>query len=170
MWGRGWQCEIRRVQCLNHSPQSTVCSPQSTVGSPQSAVEIGARREAWLKQQRAECIDEEQWLQEYCCVPADESAAFITYDMLNACQDQALRHAHVFLVEPGEMPPIEVLLQKIAGHLGAIRDRHQQAEEDRPFIRTPRLPRPRRSQVPSCSACIKTCMRADRPSKALPSR
>ncbi|HRT09540.1 MAG TPA: terminase family protein [Candidatus Paceibacterota bacterium] len=50
----------------------------------------GARdsREAWLARQRAECIDEEQWLQEYCCVPADESAAFITYDMLDACEEE----------------------------------------------------------------------------------
>ena len=39
-------------------------------------------REAWLARQRAECIDEEQWLQEYCCIPADESTAFITYDLL----------------------------------------------------------------------------------------
>jgi len=36
-------------------------------------------REEWLARQRAECIDEEQWNQEYCCVPADESAAFITH-------------------------------------------------------------------------------------------
>jgi phage FluMu gp28-like protein len=44
-------------------------------------------REGWLTRQRAECIDEEQWLQEYCCVPADESSAFITYDMITACED-----------------------------------------------------------------------------------
>jgi phage FluMu gp28-like protein len=44
-------------------------------------------REAWLAQQRAECIDQEQWLQEYCCVPADEAAAFIPYELINACTD-----------------------------------------------------------------------------------
>ena len=44
-------------------------------------------REAWLARQRAECIDDEQWLQEYCCTPADESAAFISYEMLAAAQD-----------------------------------------------------------------------------------
>jgi phage FluMu gp28-like protein len=44
-------------------------------------------REGWLARQRAECIDEESWLQEYCCVPADESTAFITYDMISACED-----------------------------------------------------------------------------------
>jgi phage FluMu gp28-like protein len=46
-------------------------------------------REGWLARQRAECIDEEQWLQEYCCVPADESSAFITYDMIAACEDDS---------------------------------------------------------------------------------
>lgn len=44
-------------------------------------------REDWLAQQRAECIDEEQWLQEYCCVPANEATAFIPYDLLNRCTE-----------------------------------------------------------------------------------
>ena len=44
-------------------------------------------REAWLARQRAECIDEEQWLQEYCCIPADESSAFISYEMITSCED-----------------------------------------------------------------------------------
>jgi phage FluMu gp28-like protein len=48
-------------------------------------------RADWLARQRAECIDEEQWLQEYCCVPADESAAFITYEWINACTEAELR-------------------------------------------------------------------------------
>lgn len=34
---------------------------------------------------RSGCADEESFAQEYMCVPADESAAFITYDMLDAC-------------------------------------------------------------------------------------
>ena len=48
-------------------------------------------REWWLAKQRAECIDEEQWLQEYCCVPADESTAFLPYDLITPCEDPALR-------------------------------------------------------------------------------
>jgi phage FluMu gp28-like protein len=48
-------------------------------------------REAWLARQRAECIDEEQWLQEYCCVPADESVAFISFELINACTESNLR-------------------------------------------------------------------------------
>jgi len=46
---------------------------------------------AWLAQQQAECIDQEQWLQEYCCIPADEAAAFIPYDLINACTEPSLR-------------------------------------------------------------------------------
>jgi phage FluMu gp28-like protein len=44
-------------------------------------------RQAFLDRIRRECIDEEQWLQEYCCIPADESSAFITYEMITACED-----------------------------------------------------------------------------------
>src|SRR6185369_15343176 len=47
-------------------------------------------REAFLSRLRAECIDEEQWLQEYCCVPADESSAFITYDLITSCEEPEL--------------------------------------------------------------------------------
>jgi phage FluMu gp28-like protein len=48
-------------------------------------------RADWLARQRAECIDQEQWLQEYCCVPADETAAFISYELINACTDPSLK-------------------------------------------------------------------------------
>ena len=44
-------------------------------------------REQWLLRQRAECIDEEQWLQEYCCVPANEADAFIPYELINSCTE-----------------------------------------------------------------------------------
>jgi phage FluMu gp28-like protein len=47
--------------------------------------------EEYARRIQAECIDEEQWFQEYCCVPADESRAFITYDMITACEDNCLR-------------------------------------------------------------------------------
>jgi phage FluMu gp28-like protein len=55
------------------------------------SVERERTRQAWLEQQHAECIDEEQWLQEYCCIPADEAAAFISYDLINACTEPELR-------------------------------------------------------------------------------
>ena len=46
--------------------------------------------EAFLRRLQAECIDKEQWDQEYCCVPADESAAFLSYDLITACEDRNL--------------------------------------------------------------------------------
>src|SRR5207249_771170 len=45
----------------------------------------------FLRRLRAECIDEEQWLQEYCCIPADESSAFLTHDLITACEDPHLK-------------------------------------------------------------------------------
>ncbi|EEF58066.1 terminase large subunit domain-containing protein [Pedosphaera parvula] len=48
-------------------------------------------REGYLARVRAECLDEEQWLQEYCCVPADESSVFIGYDLIDACEDDCLK-------------------------------------------------------------------------------
>ena len=43
-------------------------------------------RAGWLARIEAECLDQEQWLQEYCCVPADEAAAFISYELITACE------------------------------------------------------------------------------------
>jgi phage FluMu gp28-like protein len=48
-------------------------------------------REDFLARLEAECIDREQWLQEYCCVPADESTAFISYEMITTCEDPELQ-------------------------------------------------------------------------------
>ncbi|HSU54946.1 MAG TPA: terminase family protein [Candidatus Dormibacteraeota bacterium] len=47
--------------------------------------------EEYLARTRRECMDEDEWLQEYCCVPADESAAFITHEMISACEASQLR-------------------------------------------------------------------------------
>jgi phage FluMu gp28-like protein len=43
-------------------------------------------KEAWLKEQRESCFDENTWLQEYCCIPVDEASAFITYEMLSSVE------------------------------------------------------------------------------------
>ena len=48
-------------------------------------------REAFLKRLETECIDREQWKQEYCCIPADENSAFFSYEMLDACTDPNLK-------------------------------------------------------------------------------
>ncbi|HEX9046625.1 MAG TPA: terminase family protein, partial [Verrucomicrobiae bacterium] len=75
---------------------------KSEVGGRRSEVrdqrsEVGCLREFWLSQQRAECLDEEQWLQEYCCLPADESTAFITYEMITACEDDTAKRDFAYL-------------------------------------------------------------------------
>jgi phage FluMu gp28-like protein len=43
-------------------------------------------RQEFIDRQRRECIDEEQWQQEFCCVPSDDASAFISYEMINACE------------------------------------------------------------------------------------
>lgn len=39
----------------------------------------------WLQSQRDECPDEETWQQEYMCNPADDSTAFLSYDLIATC-------------------------------------------------------------------------------------
>lgn len=41
-------------------------------------------QQQWLDDLKAECLDEDQWLQEYMCVPIDEANAFLSYEMLAA--------------------------------------------------------------------------------------
>ncbi len=45
-----------------------------------------AERAAWIEEQRLSCVDEDTWQQEYCCVPIDEATAFLTYDLIEACE------------------------------------------------------------------------------------
>lgn len=41
---------------------------------------------AYFAAVRNECADEETFLQEFCCVPADDNSAFLTYDMIAGCE------------------------------------------------------------------------------------
>jgi phage FluMu gp28-like protein len=43
-------------------------------------------RDAWISEERAACVDETIWLQEYCCIPASENEAFLTWDMIRPCE------------------------------------------------------------------------------------
>jgi len=56
-------------------------------------------REEWIAKLRRECIDEEQWLQEYCCVPADDGAAFITWEMITGCEEPTARKDFNYLLD-----------------------------------------------------------------------
>lgn len=66
-------------------------------------------RDEFLKAMRAKCFDEESWQQEFCCIPADESTAFITYQMLNACEAPGCMQSLAYLsgenTEPGNVNP-----------------------------------------------------------------
>src|SRR5439155_25195169 len=68
----GWS--LHEVPMQKAVEQGLVEKIDQATGDRNKPKDILARREQWLRQLRAECIDEEQWLQEYCCVPADESS------------------------------------------------------------------------------------------------
>jgi phage FluMu gp28-like protein len=55
--------------------------------------------EEFLKRTRQECNSEEDWLQEYCCQPADENSAFLSYEMLNACQVHNCLQSYEYLLK-----------------------------------------------------------------------
>ncbi|MDQ7799547.1 MAG: terminase family protein [Candidatus Edwardsbacteria bacterium] len=43
---------------------------------------------AWLEDLRNDCVDENTWLQEYCCIAVDEASAFLPYEMIADCEDK----------------------------------------------------------------------------------
>ncbi len=47
-------------------------------------------RNAWLDELRKGCFDDAVWNEEYCCIPVDETTAFISYDLINSCTDSNL--------------------------------------------------------------------------------
>jgi phage FluMu gp28-like protein len=85
----GWS--LHTIPIFKAVEEGLVEKIQARNGAVAAGVPAATTRRAWLEQQRAECIDEEQWLQEYCCVPADESAAFISYELINGCTEPELR-------------------------------------------------------------------------------
>lgn len=50
-------------------------------------------RAAWLKRVADDAFDKQTWLEEYCCVPVDESTAFISYAMIAAVESEPLNSA-----------------------------------------------------------------------------
>lgn len=47
-------------------------------------------RDKWLKETEEDCFDNSTWLEEYCCIPVDESTAFLTYDQIFAVESDDL--------------------------------------------------------------------------------
>jgi phage FluMu gp28-like protein len=65
--------------------QSTRPAAHGATGEAADEAARPAAREAFLNRLRAECLDEEQWLQEYCCTPADESTSFLSFELIDGC-------------------------------------------------------------------------------------
>jgi phage FluMu gp28-like protein len=78
------------MQWSLHTIPIQLAVSQGLVEKINAATGTHQSREAFLHRLESECIDKEQWNQEYCCLPADENSAFISYDMLNACEDTTL--------------------------------------------------------------------------------
>lgn len=47
-------------------------------------------RADWIEKKRKRTRSETRWLQEYCCIPVDEAAAFLTYEMIGRCERKDL--------------------------------------------------------------------------------
>lgn len=45
-------------------------------------------RQAYLDEERASCMDEDVWLQEYCCTPVSENDAFLTWDLIRPVEHE----------------------------------------------------------------------------------
>ncbi|MEW5970233.1 MAG: terminase family protein [Pseudomonadota bacterium] len=90
-------------------------------GRPTTEIE----RQAWLENERKSCGDESTWLQEYCCIPVDETTAFLTYDLIRSCEaDNILMPpenitGHVYAgIDIGREKDLTViwLLEKLGNH------------------------------------------------------
>ncbi|HZO84682.1 MAG TPA: hypothetical protein VFC26_05685, partial [Verrucomicrobiae bacterium] len=57
-------------------------------------------REQFIDRLHSECLDEEQWLQEYCCIPADDNSAFITWEMITGCESPNCLKPFSYLSNP----------------------------------------------------------------------
>ena len=80
--------------------------------------------EQFLKRTEAECIDKDQWLQEYCCVPSDDTTSFLTLDLISSCEDPNLKlitldQLHTWLHSPDTPADAELYLgMDFARHTG----------------------------------------------------
>ena len=58
----------------------------------QGGLSASETREQFIARLQRECLDEEQWLQEYCCQPCDQSSTFLGFDLIAASEtDDCLR-------------------------------------------------------------------------------
>ncbi|MEI7729188.1 MAG: terminase family protein [Verrucomicrobiota bacterium] len=43
--------------------------------------------ESFVQRLHSECLSEDEWLQEYCCTPANEQCGFLTGELITACEE-----------------------------------------------------------------------------------
>ncbi len=52
-------------------------------------------KKKFLDDKRAKCRDDNQWLQEYCCIAVDETTAFLTYDLISQCEHKDILKSEI---------------------------------------------------------------------------
>jgi len=72
-------------------------------------------REAWLAELKADCFDESDWLQEYCCIPVDEATAFLPYDLITNCELDSLPKP--FKPTQTELDKIDIIAAKLLAQI-----------------------------------------------------
>lgn len=49
------------------------------------------RRAEFLADVRGDCVDETEWLEEYCCIPNTDATAFLNYELIDAAREPNLK-------------------------------------------------------------------------------
>ena len=62
-------------------------------------------RPEFIADVRGRCLDEEHWLQEYCCVPVADSALFLSLDLITPCEAPGCLFPFELLLNAGETAP-----------------------------------------------------------------
>jgi len=52
-------------------------------------------KENFIEQCRKDCLDENMFLQEYCCMPIDESTAFLPYELIRTCENSVILNSPI---------------------------------------------------------------------------
>lgn len=87
-----------------HTIPITTAVEQGLVEKIAAATGRPLTRDAWLAKQRAECVDAEQWAQEYLCQPSDDSAAWLEWELITACESQGTLRDMRYLVQESQHP------------------------------------------------------------------
>ena len=79
---KGWS--LHRVTLQDALDQGFLYKVQSKLRAGDRRLELDEA--AYFDYQKNRCADEETFFQEYCCVPGDDNAAFLSYDLIAGCE------------------------------------------------------------------------------------